>query len=122
VSVDTARFRAELEERRARVLAVIAHRESEATPPDDPAGLVSSTGDNHLADTATDMYDRELDEGLGDDAERHLGEIDAALQRIEDGTYGICSACGREIDAERLEAVPWTTLCIDDKRKQEERQ
>jgi len=121
VSLDTARFRAELEERRTRVLAVIAHREAEGAPSDDSAGLVSSAGDNHLADTASETYDRELDETLGEDAERHLDEIDAALQRIEDGTYGTCSNCGREIDEERLEAVPWTTLCIEDKRKQETR-
>ena len=63
--------------------------------------------DNHLADDATSTYDRELD------------AIDAALKRIEDGTYGICANCGEPIDQERLEALPWTTQCIDCKRKEE---
>jgi len=44
--------------------------------------------------------------------------IDEALARIADGTYGICATCGREIGEERLEALPWATLCIDDARKQ----
>ena len=45
--------------------------------------------------------------------------IDAALQRIEAGTYGKCVNCGAPIPEERLEAMPWATLCIDCKRKEE---
>jgi DnaK suppressor protein len=63
------------------------------------------------------MYDRELDEGLEEGAQQTLSEIDAALQRIEDGTYGICENCGKPIGAERLAAIPWTRLCIDDQRR-----
>ncbi len=59
---------------------------------------------------------RELDEGLEENAEHILVEIEAALGRIEDGTYGICANCGKPIGTERLEAVPYATLCIDDKR------
>ena len=69
--------------------------------------------DNHLADTATATYDRELDYTLEENSEHVLAEIDAALQRIEDGTYGICTNCGKPIADERLEALPWATLCID---------
>jgi RNA polymerase-binding protein DksA len=63
------------------------------------------------------MYDRELDEGLEEGARDTLAEIDAALQRIEDGTYGICEVCGKPIGADRLNAIPWTRLCIDDQRR-----
>ncbi|MEZ0323007.1 MAG: TraR/DksA C4-type zinc finger protein [Hydrogenothermaceae bacterium] len=42
-----------------------------------------------------------------------LNQIDQALERIEDGTYGLCEVCGKEIEEERLEAIPWTTLCIE---------
>jgi RNA polymerase-binding transcription factor len=45
--------------------------------------------------------------------------IDAALARIDAGTYGICVNCGSQIAPERLEAMPWATLCIDCKRKEE---
>ena len=75
--------------------------------------------DNHLADDATSTYDRELDATLEDNEERMLDAIDAALKRIDDGTYGVCTNCGEPIAAERLEAVPWTTQCIDCKRKEE---
>jgi RNA polymerase-binding protein DksA len=59
---------------------------------------------------------RELDEGLEENADHLLGEIDAALARIEEGTYGLCTSCGKPIGRERLEALPYATLCIDDKR------
>ena len=62
---------------------------------------------------------RELDEGLEENADHLIAEVEAALVRIEDGTYGTCAVCGKPIAKERLEAVPWATLCIDDKRAQE---
>jgi DnaK suppressor protein len=63
--------------------------------------------------------DREIDYTLEENSEHVLAEIDAALKRIEDGTFGICTNCGKEIEPERLEFLPYATLCIDDKRRQE---
>jgi RNA polymerase-binding protein DksA len=80
-------------------------------------GEVDSGWDNHLADTATATVDREIDYTLEENSEELLGEIDAALKRIDNGTYGICEACGKPIGEERLEAIPWTRFCIDDARK-----
>ena len=119
IDLDLDRYRTDLEERRARVREVIVHREHTESLEDESGELVSSSADNHLADTATDTYDRELDEGLGDDAERVLDKIEAALGRIDAGTFGTCEVCGGEIPAERLEAIPYTTLCIEDARKLE---
>jgi len=48
-----------------------------------------------------------------------LKAINDALERIQNETYGICEVCGKEIEEERLEAVPWTTLCIQHAKKQE---
>ncbi|EEP60901.1 TraR/DksA family transcriptional regulator [Sulfurihydrogenibium yellowstonense] len=48
-----------------------------------------------------------------------LKAIDDALERMRNGTYGICEVCGKEIEEERLEAVPWTTLCIQHAKEQE---
>jgi RNA polymerase-binding protein DksA len=79
-----------------------------------------SFADNHPGDVATETFDRELDDGLEEGATRRLEQIDAALGRIEDGSYGTCAACGRPIGEERLRAVPWATLCIDDQRRQEQ--
>jgi RNA polymerase-binding protein DksA len=119
MSLDTKRFRTLLEERRAQVVGAVDGVNHTGSLEEELGELVSSSADNHLADTATETYQRELDEGLEEDARNMLAEIDAALARIDDGTYGRCEVCGREIPGERLEAVPWARLCIDDQRKQE---
>ena len=118
-SVDTSRFREALLEERGRVMAAIQNLHD-----DHPGSISDETGedavfDNHLADTATETYDRELDYTLEENSEHVLSEIEAALQRIEAGTYGICTNCGKQIPEERLEALPWATLCIDCQRQRE---
>lgn len=119
-SLDLERFRALLEERRAELADAVAGLNHDVPLADEAGGFVSaSADDHHLADTATDTYARELDEGLTENAERVLVEVEAALARLEAGTYGLCRVCGSEIGAERLEAVPYATLCIDDKRLDE---
>ncbi|ACN98375.1 TraR/DksA family transcriptional regulator [Sulfurihydrogenibium azorense] len=82
-----------------------------------------------LTEQATEP--RDIDEyALIDITEEILGElsdieieiikaIDEALERIKNGTYGICEVCGKEIEEERLEAVPWTTLCIQHAKERE---
>jgi RNA polymerase-binding protein DksA len=117
--IDTDRFREALLEERDRVLAAIEtlHQENPGTLAED-AGEETAY-DNHLADTATETYDRELDYTLEENSEQILAEIDAALKRIEEGTYGICTNRGEQISEERLEALPWATLCIDCARDRE---
>lgn len=79
-------------------------------------------GSENLPD-AVDQATREtnliLDLRLRDRDQKLLKKIDKALQKIEDGSYGICEACGVEIGEKRLMARPETTLCIDCKRAQE---
>ena len=99
-----------------------SQRASRSTTSIGGASLEDETGESRAptttsADTATETYDREIDDGLEENAEQLLCEIDAALARIEEGTYGTCAVCGKPIAAERLEALPWATLCIDDARK-----
>jgi RNA polymerase-binding protein DksA len=120
-ALDTDRFRDALLEERQRVQAALDNLHEE-----NPGSITDETGedavfDNHLADTATVTYDRELDYTLEENAEHVLADIDAALQRIEDGSYGTCTNCGRQIAPERLEARPWATLCIDCQRQREGR-
>jgi DnaK suppressor protein len=118
LSIDTDSFRAELERHRDRLQKTIAHHDiGNSSLTEETGELMSSSADNHLADTASETYERELDEGLEEDAQQQLREVEAALQRIDNGSYGTCSACGKQIPVERLEAVPWTTLCIEDARK-----
>ena len=67
----------------------------------------------HMADAATDSFDRDLVLGLASFEQEGLYEIDAALKRIEDGTYGICELTGKPIPWERLVAIPWTRFSIE---------
>jgi RNA polymerase-binding protein DksA len=120
-AIDTDHFRTMLEEERARVVAAIDNLHA-----DHPGSISDETGedavyDNHLADTATETYDRELDYSLEENSEHVRAEIDAALGRIQAGTYGLCTSCGRQIPVERLEALPYATLCIDCQRQREGR-
>jgi len=120
-AIDTSRFRDALLEERQRVAAAIENLHD-----DHPGSMTDESGeeavfDNHLADTATETYDRELDYTLEENAEHVLGDIDAALTRIQDGTYGTCTNCSKPIPEERLEARPWATLCIGCQRERERR-
>jgi RNA polymerase-binding protein DksA len=120
-AIETDGFREALLEERTRVTAAIQNLHDE-----NPGTLAEDAGeetayDNHLADTATETYDRELDYTLEENSEHVLAEIDGALKRIEEGAYGICTNCGRQIVVERLEALPWATLCIDCQRDREGR-
>jgi hypothetical protein len=66
-----------------------------------------------MADAATDSFDRDLVLGLVSFEQEGLYEIDAALKRIEDGTYGVCELTSKPIPWERLAAIPWTRFSIE---------
>src|SRR5215469_13438059 len=67
----------------------------------------------HMADAGTDSFDRDLTLGLASFEQEALYEVDAALQRLDDGTYGVCELTGRPIPWKRLEAIPWTRFSIE---------
>jgi YteA family regulatory protein len=73
--------------------------------------------DNHPADTATSLYEREKDLALLEHERHHLEEIEDALSRMETGDYGKCETCQQEIALERLEAVPTTKYCVEHARE-----
>jgi RNA polymerase-binding protein DksA len=75
----------------------------------------------HMADVATDNYDREFSLGLASNDRQSLYELDDALKRIEDGTFGICEDCKQLITKVRLRAVPQARLCVKCKEKREKR-
>lgn len=120
--IQTDRFRERLHEERGRVQAALEnlHTENPGSLEDETGELTgSSSNDNHLADTATETFDRELADTLEDNSEGVLAAIDGALERIEAGTYGVCVRCGKPIAEERLDALPYAELCIDCKREAE---
>lgn len=108
--------RTELLEMRERVLRAAQDIVEDDT---EDGELSSAAGDQHIADHASDMLDREVDESLGENAEVIVREIDDALARIDAGTYGTCIRCGQPIPDERLAAVPYAVLCVPCKRDEE---
>jgi DnaK suppressor protein len=119
-TIDTDRFRTLLLEERQRVQNAIANlREDHPGSLGDETEEIEASSDNHLGETATATLDREIDYTLQENSTQVLAEIDAALKRIDDGTYGQCTKCGKQIAEARLEAFPWAALCIDDARRAE---
>ncbi len=74
----------------------------------------------HLADAGTDNYEQEFTLGLIESERTLLGEINHALERIEDGIFGVCMGTGKPIGKMRLRAKPWAQYCIDYARKVEQ--
>jgi RNA polymerase-binding protein DksA len=118
-SIDTDRFREMLLEERARAVSAIENLHNDNSRSLEDESGEESSFDNHMGDIATATFDRERDITLEDSEEAKLAAIDRALERIEQGTYGICQNCGRPIAEERLEALPYAELCIDCKRLSE---
>jgi DnaK suppressor protein len=120
-ALDTEYFKELLLEKRRAVVEALEylHKENPGSLEEETGELVSGSADQHMADTATETVGREIDYTLEASDGRLLAAIDAALARIDAGIYGVCVNCGAQIAPERLEAMPWATLCIDCKRKEE---
>ncbi|HEX7277303.1 MAG TPA: TraR/DksA C4-type zinc finger protein [Acidimicrobiales bacterium] len=70
--------------------------------------------DQHQADIGTETFEREKDLSIIERVEAELADVEHALRRLDEGTYGLCEACGRPIDEARLDAIPAARLCLDD--------
>lgn len=76
---------------------------------------------NHMADDATDLFEQEKNVTLLHHTEHLLEKLNAALRRVDDGTYGQCESCGEPIDEARLETLPYAALCVRCKARQEKK-
>ena len=90
-----------------------------ATSQSDISGEVSFDEEN--ADAGTFTFERERDLSIENNVRDLLGKIDRAISRMDEGTYGICSRCGRPIEKARLKALPYADLCIKDAQAQSRR-
>jgi DnaK suppressor protein len=72
---------------------------------------------DEIADAGSFAFERERELSLVGNLRDLIGKVEAALARIHDGTYGRCETCGQAIEAERLDALPYTTLCLTDARR-----
>jgi len=80
---------------------------------DNPESLGDRTAPTHLADLGTEAFELSQNLGLAEQASRTISEIDRALERIGQKTYGVCENCGRPISIARLEAIPYAPRCAE---------
>ncbi len=120
---DLNHFEQRLLEARARITREMGHLESTVLKvnPRDAAGELSGYS-YHMADAGTDSMEREKAFDIASKEGRLLLEIDDALRRLYNGTYGICEVSGKPIGRARLEALPWARLSLDEQEKLEKEQ
>jgi len=111
LAMDTDKFRLLLEEERARKLALLPALSADIASAN-AARQNANVDDEHDPEGATIAFELSQASALLDQSRSGLAEVDAALERIRTGTYGICTVCGEPIAEGRLEARPWTTFCI----------
>ena len=108
------RFKQMLLEKRREIIGNVNEMEDETLK----KSRLDATGDLssmpiHMADIGTDNYEQEFALGLMDSERKLLKEIDDALERVEEKTYGICEGTGKPIAKARLEAKPWARYCVE---------
>ena len=114
------KFRRMLEAEKERVTQSLAQHEKIIMHTDDQSGLETGKAhSNHMADQGSDEFQYETTIKFANTEGRYLYNIEEALRRIEDGTYGKCQACNKNIGLPRLRRLPYTRLCIDCKEKEE---
>ena len=120
-AADIEHFKQMLLEKRHEIIGNVNEMKDEALKKSrlDASGDLSSMP-IHMADIGTDNYEQEFALGLMDSERKLLNEIDDALQRIENKTYGICEATGKPIGKARLQAQPWARYCVEHARMLEQ--
>ena len=112
--MNTERFKQRLLDKERELVEEMARLEDEAR----------DSGEAEVRDSTDDATSSQsTSEALQEDVlvSQTLTQVRDALKRIDDGTYGRCIACGRQIEAARLEAVPWAEYCLEDQEKQDKR-
>ncbi|MFA9445429.1 TraR/DksA family transcriptional regulator [Egicoccus sp. AB-alg6-2] len=108
-------LRQELLDERATLTNQVADLDAEA----DVNNWREGGFDDDPADAGSASFERETAQSLSNHARRLLSQIDDALRRMDAGAYGTCERCGNAIETARLEALPYATLCMDCKRRDE---
>lgn len=105
-------FRRLLEEKRISItkdLGLLQSHSMKATSADSSGDLIYS---DHMPDLGSDAIEREKAFLFASRDGNYLSQLEDAMKRIEDGSFGVCRACGKKIPKERMEAVPTTTICV----------
>jgi DnaK suppressor protein len=113
--------RQQVEERLAEREREIEERRTALRAGGRPEGEALADYDNHPADQGTETFMQEMDETTELILDEEASRVKDARQALEDGRYGTCIDCGKEIPAARLEAIPESVRCVDDQREYEAR-
>jgi RNA polymerase-binding transcription factor DksA len=98
-------------DRLAHVRATLDNEHLHDEPEEDSSAELSHAA-QHPADAASDAFEREKEFSILEQVEAELGDVDRALERLDQGTYGRCDACGAAIADERLAAMPAARFCV----------
>ncbi len=113
------RLKIKLLERRRQLLGDFDNiRTNSLSRKDDTSGDLS-TMPIHMADIGSDTFEKEFALDIIESEQEELREIDAALARLADGSFGVCEVCGKNLPYQRLVALPYARLCIECKREEE---
>jgi len=114
--MDAERAQERLEQERDRLAELRARFESEhlTDESEDESLAELSHQPQHQADTGTETFNRERDLSILEQLEAELADVEHALRRLDEGTYGVCEACGQPIGEDRLEAMPEARFCVRD--------
>ena len=116
---DLDKYKKLLQKKKEEVIKAMKQIEQDnLQSPRDAAGDLSGYS-LHIADSATDSYDREFSLGLATNAQKILYEIDEALKRVDEKTFGDCLTCTKPVNRRRLTAIPYARLCIECQSKEE---
>lgn len=119
MSIDTQKIKKQLEEKRADLQAQIANQTEAYPNPVDPIEI--SEGPQVFEETAVDFLETQQEQSILVNLQALLTEVQHALARIDNGSYGRCIVCGQPIPEKRLEAIPWAARCVKDEEQLEQR-
>lgn len=119
---DLEHFKKLLEACRKKIVGDLSHLEKDSLnlSQRDASGDLSGYS-FHIADMATDNFDREFNLDLASNEQQMLNEIDDALRRVNEGTFGICETCSKVISQKRLLAVPYARFCLKCQSEEEKK-
>jgi RNA polymerase-binding transcription factor DksA len=114
--------RQQLDEERARLAGLRSYYDDDHLTSESEGESIGALSANaqHQADIGTETFDRERDLTILEHIDAELSDIEHALRRLEDGSYGVCEACGGPIGDDRLEAVPAARFCLRDQATAED--
>jgi RNA polymerase-binding transcription factor DksA len=113
VDADAARGHLQAERERLDQVRTSLENEHLHDEPEEDSSSELSHIDQHPADAASDAFEREKDFSILDQVTAELDDVERALKRLDEGKYGLCQACGKEIGDERLAAVPAARFCLE---------